>query len=213
MLGLTLADILVRLVVVVVAFTVHEFAHAATADYFGDDTPRSQGRLTLNPLAHLDFVGSLMLVVAGFGWAKPVMVNYYALESRSRAAPMLVAFAGPFSNFLLAALAAIPLRFGLITVSPSASTIIPSLSDFLLTFIFLNLVLLVFNLLPVFPLDGEKVLMYFLPPAGERFFLELRRYSFLPLLLLVLVLPRLGLDILGLIIIPAVRFLFEVLVA
>ena len=104
-------------IVLITAFSVHEFAHAWTANYFGDDTPRMNGRLTLNPLAHLDPIGSLMLIFAGFGWAKPVPVSLYALERRSPAAPMWVALAGPLSNFLMALLAAIPFRLGLIKVN------------------------------------------------------------------------------------------------
>ena len=87
MLGLTLPALISRIVVLLTAFSVHEFAHAWTADYFGDDTPRFNGRLTLNPLAHLDPMGSLMLIVAGFGWAKPVPVNPYALRRRSEISP------------------------------------------------------------------------------------------------------------------------------
>ena len=94
-------------IVLGVAFSVHEFAHAWTANFFGDDTPRLNGRLTLNPLAHLDPIGTIMLFIAGFGWAKPVPVSLYALERRSPAAPMWVALAGPISNFLMALVAAI----------------------------------------------------------------------------------------------------------
>jgi Zn-dependent protease len=180
--------------VLVIGFTVHEFAHAWVADRLGDDTPYLQGRLTLNPLRHLDPVGSLMLLVFGFGWAKPVQVNPYTLERETPAGPMLVSLAGPLSNALLAVVAAIPLGAGL--VSPIASgSILPSLYDFLRYFVFFNFVLAFFNLLPLFPLDGEKVLIYFLPPAGEQFMLNLRRYSIVPLILILWLLPFLGIPI------------------
>ena len=113
MLGIPLDQLLARVIVLAIAFTVHEFAHAWTADHFGDDTPRINGRLTLNPLAHLDPIGSLLLLVAGFGWAKPVPVNPYALGKSSPLAMMWVSLAGPMSNFLMAILAAIPVRIAL----------------------------------------------------------------------------------------------------
>ena len=88
MLGLDPQTIISRIIILLIAFTVHEFAHAWTANFFGDDTPRMYGRLTLNPLSHLDVMGSLLLLIAGFGWAKPVPINPYALSRRSSAAVM-----------------------------------------------------------------------------------------------------------------------------
>src|SRR4030042_1343868 len=165
-------------ITLVIAFTVHEFAHAWTADRLGDDTPRLNGRLTLNPLVHLDPLGTLMLLFAGFGWAKPVPINPAALRRRSPAGAMLVAGApagvrlvapaGPLSNLLLAVLAAIPFRSGLLDLAGPAGRLLPSPSSFLLTFIFINLILLLFNLIPVAPLDGAKVLSYFLPSSGQK---------------------------------------------
>jgi Zn-dependent protease len=188
MLGLEPADLIARAIVLVIAFTVHEFAHAFVADYFGDDTPRSQGRLTLNPLVHLDPIGSLLLLAVGFGWAKPVQINPYALQRRSPAAPMLVALAGPVSNLLLAVLAAIPLRLGLIPVTATTG-ILPSLFDLFSIFVLLNLILMLFNLIPIFPLDGEKVVTYFLPPSGQAFMDTLRPYGSIILMVVVFVLP------------------------
>jgi Zn-dependent protease len=100
------ASWIARLVIIFIGFPIHEFAHAWTATRFGDDTPRLQGRLTLNPLAHIDVMGALLVLVAGFGWAKPVQVNPYALNRRSSSAMMWVSLAGPLSNLLLAILAA-----------------------------------------------------------------------------------------------------------
>lgn len=196
----------------VIAFTIHEFAHAWTAVQFGDDTPRRDGRLTLNPLVHLDLLGTLMLLFAGFGWAKPVRIDPFALRQRSPAAVMLVSAAGPLSNLLLALLATIPVQAGLVQLSSPSGRLLPSLSSFLLTFIFLNLILLFFNLIPVAPLDGEKVLSYFLPPAGQQTLSRLRPYG--PMILMgLIVLGRFGrFDLLGLLIGEPARRLFLLLV-
>lgn len=192
MLNLTPSLLISYLFVLLTAFSVHEFAHAWTANLFGDDTPRLNGRLTLNPLAHLDPLGSLMMLVAGFGWAKPVPVNPYALERRSSAALMLVSLAGPISNFLMAFLAALPFRLGLVSVyqaqmdmMSSSSHFLPTLPQLLWVFVSVNLVLMLFNLIPLYPLDGEKIAIYFLPPSWGRALERIRPIS--PLILLALV--------------------------
>ena len=131
MLGLSLSELVTRLITLVIALSFHEFSHAWTANAFGDDTPRANGRLTLNPLAHLDPIGSLMLILVGFGWAKPVPIDPYNLNRRSPSAVLWVSLAGPFSNFILAMLAAIPLRFNLIAGQTT-------LENFLLEFMWIN---------------------------------------------------------------------------
>ena len=199
MLGLSLSTLISRVITLVIAFSVHEFAHAWSADQLGDDTPRNAGRLTLNPLSHLDPLGSIMLVVAGFGWAKPVPINPYALERKTAAGPMMVAAAGPLSNLLLAILAAIPFQMGLLNLGVSGN-LLPSISSFMTEFIFINLILLFFNLIPIAPLDGEKVLEYFLPPNGRATLYRLRPYGPMILLLLVFIGPFLGIDLLGILI-------------
>ena len=212
MLGLSLSTLLTRVVTLVVALTVHEFAHAWVANELGDDTPRLNGRLTLNPLAHLDVFGSLMLVLAGFGWAKPVPVNPYALQRRTSADMMLVSAAGPISNLLLAILAALPIRMGLIGASTSLSSSLPSLNQFFTEFIFINLLLLLFNIIPLFPLDGEKVLEYFLPQGGKEFLLRLRPISPFILMFLIFIGPRFGLDIFRFLVVEPAMWLFSALV-
>jgi Zn-dependent protease len=206
MLGLPDATTLVAYVIVLMtAFSIHEFAHAWTANYFGDDTPRLNGRLTLNPLAHLDPIGSIMLLIAGFGWAKPVPVSLYALERRSPAAPMWVALAGPLSNLIMAILAAIPFRLGLIKIT-SISSYSSNTAGFLayVLFIFLstNILLMIFNLLPIFPLDGEKVASYAFPPYMARVLDTIRPYGPWVLLVIILMGNFAGVNILGVILNP-----------
>jgi Zn-dependent protease len=136
-----------------------------------------------------------MLVVAGFGWAKPVPVNPYQLRRRSPAAMMLVAVAGPLSNLILALIAAIPFKAGIVSPFSASSSLLPSPSAFLTEFIFINLILLFFNLIPLAPLDGEKVLGYFLPPAGQDALDRIRPYGPMILLALLFLLPMVGLDV------------------
>ncbi len=211
MFNLTPAEVFANIVVLIVAFTVHELAHAVVADYLGDSTPRLHGRLTLNPLAHLDPLGSLLLLVAGFGWAKPVPINPAALRRHTPAGVMLVSIAGPLSNLVMAFLAAIPFRLGLLYPSLPRG-LFPNLSQVLTQFILINLVLFLFNLIPVAPLDGDKILPYFLPPQWEWRFENLRPYGPVILLVLVFVAPMLGLDVLGLVVFRPAVSLFHLFV-
>jgi len=206
----SLTSLLINAFTLVIALTIHEFAHAWTADQLGDDTPRANGRLTLNPLAHLDPVGSLMMIMAGFGWAKPVPVNPYALQRRTPAGLMLVSAAGPLSNLLLAILASIPFRFGVFQ-GAAAGGLLAYLYVFLQGFIFLNLILLFFNLLPLSPLDGEKVAEYFLPYRARETLYQLRPYG--PMILIgLIVLGRVGgMDLLGTLIGAPANTIFNLL--
>lgn len=197
MLDLDAATILSRVIILIIAFTVHEFAHAFVANAFGDETPRLNGRLTLNPISHLDPMGSLLLVVAGFGWAKPVPINPYVLRQRSRSAVMWVSLAGPLSNLVMAILAVLPVRFGLVSMSSVPGRFFPSPIEFIVEFVAINLLLFVFNLLPISPLDGEKVLEYFIPPRASAFFERIRPYGPVILMVVVFVLPYLGINIIG----------------
>jgi Zn-dependent protease len=209
------ATLIARLIVLVVSFTIHEFSHAWSATRLGDETPRQYGRLTLNPLAHLDPMGSLLLLLVGFGWAKPVPINPYALLRRTPAGVMWVSLAGPFSNLLMAILAAVPFRMGLVSVvegMTNTRAILPNPSLILVQFITINLLLCLFNLIPLAPLDGEKILDYFLPPSMAKVFENIRPYGPVILIVLVLVGPMFGLDIIGMIIMPPLRALFGFLV-
>jgi Zn-dependent protease len=205
--NLDLPTLISRIITLLVAFTIHEFSHAATANALGDSTPKNNGRLTLNPMAHLDVMGTLTLMVAGFGWAKPVPVNPYAVRRKTPAGMMLVSLAGPASNLLLGALAALPLRFGWIPLAPTASAFLPSPGSFLLEFLTINLALFLFNLIPLAPLDGEKVITFFLPDHWAEFYERIRPYSPYILLALVFILPMFGLDLIGLIITRPLRSL------
>ncbi len=135
------------------AFTFHEFAHAFVAYKFGDMTAKKQGRLTLNPLSHLDPIGTILIFIAGFGWAKPVPVNRFFFKN-PRLAGVLVSIAGPISNLILASLGFIAVfvldRFGLMASD--------ALNNFFWVFINLNIILFIFNLLPFPPLDGYRII-------------------------------------------------------
>ena len=188
-----------------IAFTVHEFAHAWTATQFGDDTPRLYGRLTLNPIAHLDLLGSLMLIFAGFGWAKPVPVNPSKLRQSSPSALMFVALSGPLSNFLLAALAAIPLRFGWVVPTGARISLLPTPYQFLTYFLFTNLGLMMFNLIPLPPLDGEEILEFLLPASWQERWYRIKPYGPYILLGLFILGPMIGFNLVDVLISPIVQ--------
>lgn len=162
-------------VVFVVALSLHEFGHAAVATLQGDPTAKNAGRLTVNPKAHLDPVGTFMIVMVGFGWGKPVPFAPNKLRSQ-RFGAALVAIAGPVINFILAIIAAALFVRGL-----------GSSSNLTLEFLFLNLrlnvVLGVFNLLPIPPLDGSRLLSVFLPPSKQHIIYFLDRWGFVILLI------------------------------
>lgn len=160
------------------ALSLHEFAHAFVADLQGDRLPRAMGRVTLNPARHLDPLGTIMLLLVGFGWGKPVEFRPQALSSR-RFGAALVALAGPGMNLLLALAAALLLRLF------AGVGVVGLLSAFLQIFIAINVLLAVFNLVPLPPLDGSRLLTIFLPPSKQRIVFFLDQYGFLILLALV----------------------------
>lgn len=187
------------LIALVVAITVHEFSHALVADKLGDPTPRLQGRLTLNPLAHLDPVGTMMLLLVRFGWGKPVQFDPFNLRNPKKDAA-LISIAGPISNLITATVLSLIIR---LTITP------PFLLTLILPVIFLNVVLAIFNLIPINPLDGFKIVGGLLPDDQAREWQTLERYGFLFLLLLIL--PFNGHSLIGTIIEPIVSFIIKIL--
>ena len=159
-------------VIILVALPVHEMAHAAMAVQLGDPTPRMQGRYTFNPIAHIDPFGALLILFAGFGWAKPVQWNPNNIEVDVRVGTILVAAAGPVSNLLLAAVAAFFVPFAEI----------PMLKQILTSFVWINTLLFVFNLIPIPPLDGSHILFALLPGDNFELRMFLGRFGFLILL-------------------------------
>lgn len=179
------------LVALIVAITIHEFSHALVADRLGDPTPRLQGRLTLNPLAHLDPLGTLMLVIARFGWGKPVVFDPFNLRHPRRDAA-LISLAGPASNLILATVGAIVLRILFSYRLPIVSSLSAlAVMDYFIIgilqpIIVLNVVLAIFNLVPIHPLDGFKIVGGILPDEYARQWAELEPYGLIFLLFLIL---------------------------
>jgi Zn-dependent protease len=190
MLGLDIPTLIARAIVLLIAFTIHELAHAVTADYLGDPTPRRMGRITLNPLAHLDPLGTILLLLAGFGWAKPVLINPMNLRGNPRTAMAIVAAAGPISNVIMAAIAGTSIRLGFVDFPPvNTGEILPSLSFLVFEFIWINLILAFFNLIPIPPLDGSKILFAILPVELAYRLRPLEQYGFLLLMGVVFLAP------------------------
>jgi Zn-dependent protease len=201
----------------------HEFCHAFVADSLGDVTPSRQGRVTLNPLAHLDPAGTMMMLFIGFGWGKPVQFNPFGLKVSPKTATLLVSLAGPLSNFIAAFLLALPIKFGWVPYINPISNIpaaffdreVQSTSEYLGLFltgaVYLNVILGVFNLIPIHPLDGFKVALGLLPDELSAEWAKLGQYGPGMLLLLLFAVPFLTgysplSDIMGPTVIRLVRF-------
>lgn len=203
---MNLASVLLLAFAALVGLVMHELAHAVAADRMGDPTPRVAGRLTLNPLAHLDFLGTLMLLVTGrFGWAKPVPVNFANVRPY-RLGLIWISLAGPLANLIIALLASLPLRAyfsgGLLAgeaTGQAALLLLRVLMD-------VNLGLALFNLLPIPPLDGAKVVQGLLPPRYSLRFEQLESYGPI-ILVLFLVIPGAVSAVLG----PAFSFLYRLI--
>ncbi|HUY98846.1 MAG TPA: site-2 protease family protein [Thermomicrobiaceae bacterium] len=177
------ASIAAILIAFVIGTTVHEFCHAWTALMLGDDTAQRQGRITLNPIMHFDplgFLGMVLIAIGGFGigWGRPVPVNPSRLRGRQRGMA-LTAIAGPVSNVVLATAFALPLRFGNVSLPHFGMLLVQSMVS-------VNLLLASFNLIPIPPLDGHKILTGILPSFWYPFLAPLERYGVLILLGLIL---------------------------
>lgn len=184
----------------VIAITIHEFSHALAADWLGDPTPRSQGRLTLNPLAHLDPLGTLMLFLVHFGWGKPVIFDPYNLAHPRRDAG-IISIAGPISNLLLATLLSLILHLLPLPLS---------LYPLFYAVIVLSISLAIFNLVPVYPLDGEKILAAILPrDLAYEYQAVMSRYG--TIILIFMILPLFGSSPVISLISPAIDFISHLL--
>lgn len=196
-------------IVAILAFAYHEFAHAIVADRLGDPTPRSMGRITPNPFVHLSLYGLAFLFLVGFGWAV-TPVNPNRLRGNPRHAMAIVAVAGPAANLIMALVFALPVRFNLVT--PAQGTVLPTLWELVDTGLYINLLLLVFNLLPIPPLDGFTILQGLLPPDLAYQLDGVRQYGFILMLGVLFILPMIGVNVLGLIIGPIYTAVYTLLV-
>lgn len=173
-------NIVVMLPAIVIAITVHEFMHSYTAFRFGDKSQRISGRLTLSPLAHVDPIGLVMLVLAGFGWGKPVTVNESALRPK-RWAGIAVSLAGPLSNLVMCFLFAL-IAGALFHFFPAVAEL-KYLTTLIMNFVYMNALLFLFNLLPIPPLDGFRVVKsLFSSPKNLSMWWQYERYGFLVLI-------------------------------
>jgi Zn-dependent protease len=193
-LNLPLQELIPVIIIIVISLTVHEFAHSLTAIRLGDETPRREGRLTLNPIAHIDLIGFVMLVVAGFGWAKPVHIDPRALKKPQRD-EILISIAGPASNLLLTVVLGL-LAWAVAVSSTGGSDLQQATFSILTQAAVINVSLALFNMLPIPPLDGSHLITTWLvkvnPTAAAAWF----RYGSWALLGLILVQRILNVNIL-----------------
>ncbi|KAA0244456.1 MAG: site-2 protease family protein [Candidatus Brocadia sp. AMX2] len=202
--SVNLNNLLISIPAILYALTIHEYFHGWTANKFGDPTARLQGRLTLNPLAHIDILGALCFVFAHFGWGKPVPVNPYNFRNPRRD-NMIVSFAGPASNFVSAFLFGV--IFQLLRNTPFIPMNVSAIFyNLLISGIIINLSLAFFNMIPLFPLDGSHILEGLLPYPMAQKYKEIERYSPFILLGLIILGNYAGIPILGIILGPPIQY-------
>ncbi len=168
----------------IIAGSIHEFAHAVSANYLGDSTAKNQGRMTINPFAHIDLIGTIIFPVIlimttgfAFGWMKPVPISIAKLKNPAKD-HAVISFAGPFSNFIQACL-------GILIINAFAIPPNNILSTILYVYVLINVILMVFNLIPIPPLDGGAIARYFIPYSWRNTFDKIANFSFIILLFLV----------------------------
>ena len=164
---------------ILIASTIHEYSHGFAAYKLGDPTAKAAGRLTLNPLTHIDPIGAICMILFRFGWSKPVPINEYNFQNRE-VGTAITAFAGPLSNIIMASITG--LTNYLFHIDPASI-----LGTFLFTFALINVVLAAFNLLPIPPLDGHKIVRAFLPKTLRYYWEKLEKFSIV--LIIILILP------------------------
>ncbi len=180
-----IGSFIILLPIRLIAIIGHELGHAWVSTKLGDPTPRNTGRLTINPLAHLDFYGTLLMLFTGFGWAKPVMINPMYYKDRKKGTA-LVSIAGPLANLVMATVGMI--IYALLVVLHAkmglSKSVFGALSNIAYVFIYTNLCFMVFNLIPIPPLDGSKVLGMFLPDRTYYKMLEYEQFSMILIMVL-----------------------------
>jgi Zn-dependent protease len=181
MLGLSLPQLLLMVAVVVISLTVHEFAHSFAAIWLGDDTPKLDGRLTLNPLVHIDPIGFLLLIVAGFGWAKPVRIDPSKLK-KPRRDEIIISMAGPVSNMLFALLVVLLLKVSFTIGFPSSPAMMQKFVYVITITAMVNVGLALFNILPIPPLDGSHFITSWLMGKNTALAIQIFRFGSIALL-------------------------------
>ena len=182
----------------IISLTLHEYAHGFTAKCLGDNTAQQRGRLTLNPLKHIDIIGLISVIIFKIGWAKPVPINPFNFKNR-KLGTVLVSIAGPLTNFMLAIISSILFKL-------STNLDILYMSSFLFIFMQINIAYGVFNLIPIPPLDGSKIIISLLPPKYEMLAYKYERYTSVILLVLYFM------GLLDIIIYPMINFVLEILI-
>ena len=193
-----------RVIGLIIGFSLHEWGHAWAAYQLGDTTAYRQGRLTLNPRAHIEPMGLILALLAGFGWAKPVPVNPFAFYPNEKRGIVLVSLAGPVMNIIVALVISVPLR---LMVGAGADS--GFFFSVVKTVIYFNLFLCFFNLIPLSPLDGYKIAVGTLPREYSAWFVKYERETNFALMLIILIGAMGGLSPLGAILSPPVNFLFD----
>lgn len=177
------AEVAITVIAAIISVTVHEVSHGLAAYKCGDNTAKIYGRLSLNPLKHIDWFGALCLVVFKFGWAKPVPINQYNFKNR-KTGIILVSLAGPCSNFILAFISML-----IVNILPITNMVTYLIATFLVSLVYLNIGLGTFNLIPIPPLDGSKIVAEFLKGGAKYRFLSFERYGSIVLLLIFAIRP------------------------
>jgi len=201
-----LTSILLSAPAILFCLTIHEYAHGLVALRMGDPTAKHAGRLTLNPLKHLDLFGTISLFLFRLGWAKPVPINPLYFRNQKQGI-LLTSLAGPGINFFAAIVFGIILRFLNLTFSDNNF-----LAIILFMFFYFNLILAIFNLIPIPPLDGSKILYYLLPPTMAHQYAQLERYGIFILLAVIVLGQVTGISIFGSIITPIVRVFSTIII-